>query len=395
MTSLATSIPRLRAVTRPLASPDDLLDARGPNGFAWLHDGMGFVTAGTAAVVDAEHADAVLATLDVDDPLHWPGTGPIAVGALGFDRAAPGRLVIPSTVIGRSRDGDGWITHVGEAGARLRVPPDADRAPSRWTVTARSDRRDWRRWVEAALAAIRRGDLSKVVLAREVRVEADQPLVPSLLLHRLRARQPGCFVHYAAGLIGATPELLVRRVGTRVESRPMAGTARVGTHTLQALQHSRKDSLEHRFVVESVAGALDSVCESLDVAPEPVPCSFSSVVHLTTPMRGVLAAPAPSALTLARGLHPTPAVAGTPLDAALDLIARLEPAGRGRYAGPVGWVDGRGDGEWALALRGAELHGRCAVLRAGAGIVTGSDPDAEWAETEAKLEPMLDAITGA
>ena len=119
---------------------------------------------------------------------------------------------------------------------------------------------------------------------------------------------------------------------------------------------------------------------------------FGPVAHLATPIRGRLAAPAPSALELARRLHPTPAVGGTPRAAALDAIRALEGFDRGRYAGPVGWVDARGDGEWAIALRGAELDGARARLVAGAGIVAGSDPDAEWAETQAKLEPMLRAL---
>jgi menaquinone-specific isochorismate synthase len=393
MTSLATPVAGLRAVTRPFDPPDDLLDARERDGFTWLHDGHGLVTAGTAAIVDAGAADAILSSVDVDDPLGWPGTGPLAVGALGFDPAVPAQLVVPRTVIGRTPNGRGWITQIGDASARLRVPPQAGRPPLRWTTTLRSDRRQWCRWVEVVLDAIQRDQVSKVVLARELLVEADRPLSPSLLLRRLQGRQPGCFVYYAEGLVGASPELLVRRVGTRVESRPMAGTARVGDE-LHALRSSRKDALEHRFVVEDVSGALAPVCESLNVAPVPVTYSFASVGHLTTPMLGVLSTPAPSALALARRLHPTPAVAGTPVAAALDLIHELEPSARGRYAGPVGWVDARGDGEWALALRGAELDGSCAVLRAGAGIVAGSDPDAEWAETEAKFEPMLDAITG-
>jgi menaquinone-specific isochorismate synthase len=393
MTSLATPLAGLRAVTRPFDAPDDLLDARERDSFTWLHDGHGLVAAGTAAVVDADAADALLSSVEIDDPLGWPGTGPVAVGALGFDPAVPAQLVIPRTVIGRTPDGRGWITQIGDTSA-LRVPPQSGRPPSRWVTKLRSDRREWCRWVEVVLDAIQRDQVSKVVLARELLVEADRPLSPNLLLRRLQHRQPGCFVHYADGLVGASPELLVRRVGTRVESRPMAGTARVGDE-LEALCSSRKDALEHRFVVEDVSDALAPVCESLNVAPVPVTYSFASVGHLTTPMLGVLSTPAPSALSLARRLHPTPAVAGTPVAAALDLIRELEPRARGRYAGPVGWVDGRGDGEWALALRGAELDGTCAVLRAGAGIVAGSDPDAEWAETEAKLEPMLDAITGA
>jgi menaquinone-specific isochorismate synthase len=394
MTSLATPVPQLRAVTRRLDLPDDLLDAREPNGFAWLHDGHGFVTAGTAAVVDARDAEALLASLDVDDPLAWPGTGPIAVGALGFDATRTPSLVIPTTVIGRTDHGDGWITQVGDAGPPLRVPPEDNRAPTRWTVASRTSPAEWRRWVEEVLDAIGRSELDKAVLSREVDVEADEPLAPTLLLRRLRAQQPGCFIHYADGLIGASPELLIRRMGTTVESRPMAGTARVGTPAFEALRESGKDGREHQLVVESVASALAGVCTSLEVASEPVTRSFGSVGHLTTPMRGVLSTPAPSALALAQRVHPTPAVAGTPVGAALDVIARLEPRRRGRYAGPVGWVDGRGDGEWALALRGAELDGRRAVLRAGAGIVAGSDADAEWAETEAKLDAMLHAIRG-
>ena len=394
MTSVATPAPRLRAVTRPFDPPDDLLDARGRDGFAWLRDGHGLVTAGAAAIVDVGTADAVLADVDTDDPLQQAGTGPVAVGALGFDTAAPAQLVIPRTVIGRTRDGQGWITQIGDASAQLHVPPTSGLPPSRWTTTLRSDRDEWRRWVETVLDAIQRGDVRKVVLAREIVVESDRPFSPTMLLRHLQRHQPGCFVHYADGLVGASPELLVRRVGTQVESRPMAGTARVGDE-LQALRTSRKDGLEHRLVVEGVAGALAPICETLDVAPEPLTCAFASVGHLTTPMHGVLSSPAPSALSLAQRLHPTAAVAGTPVAAALDLIRALEPRPRGRYAGPVGWVDTRGDGEWALALRGAELDGNRAVLRAGAGIVAGSDPDAEWAETTAKLEPMLDAIAGA
>ena len=242
------------------------------------------------------------------------------------------------------------------------------------------------------LGAIRLGELEKVVLAREVLVESDWPFSTTGLLRRLRAQQPGCFVHFAEGLIGASPELLVRRLGSTVESRPMAGTARVGSDDFASLTDSDKDNREHRVVVDAVAQTLAGRCETLDVARHPVTRAFSSVGHLTTPIRGILSAPRPSALTLARCLHPTPAVAGTPVNAALAWIARLEPRSRGRYAGPVGWVDTRGDGEWALALRGAELEGTHARLRAGAGIVNGSDADAEWAETEAKFEPMLDAF---
>jgi isochorismate synthase len=200
---------------------------------------------------------------------------------------------------------------------------------------------------------------------------------------------------YAAGdLVGASPELLVRRTGTVAESRPMAGTVAsdAGEAAVAALAESVKDANEHQFVVDAIVDALQGRCRELDVAAVPEVARFSSVAHLVTPIRAVLADPAPTALELARLLHPTPAVGGTPRAAALDLITRLERRDRGRYAGPVGWVDAAGDGEWAVALRGGEVHGRTAVLRAGAGIVAGSDPASEWAETEAKLEPMLRAL---
>lgn len=391
MTSLATRAGGLRSVTRPFDPPDDLLDGREQDGFTWLHEGHGLVAAGTAAIVDAGAADALLANIEVDDPLRWPGTGPIAVGALGFDPRSQASLAIPSTVVGRAQNGRGWITTVG-SDRQLRASVADLGCSARVTATRCTGPQEWQRWVATALRSIRRGDLEKVVLAREVLVDSDQPFSVTNLLRRLRSQQPGCFVHFADGLIGASPELLVRRVGATVESQPMAGTARVGTDELKSLRESGKNTLEHRIVVNGVAGTLAALCESLDVAPAPLTCTFSSVGHLATPIRGTLSDLSVSALALARILHPTPAVAGTPLRAALRMIARLEPRTRGRYAGPVGWVDSRGDGEWALALRGAELEGSRARLRAGAGIVTGSDPDAEWAETEAKLEPMLDAF---
>ena len=232
------------------------------------------------------------------------------------------------------------------------------------------------------------------MLAREVFVDADVPFDRRALLRRLVAQQPGCFVYASDGLVGASPELLVRRRSTTVESRPMAGTAVAGGSDapLRALAASAKEGHEHRLVVDAIADALGALCHELEVAPAPDVAVFGPVAHLVTPIRGRLVTPVPSALELARVLHPTPAVGGTPRAAALEAIAGLEGFERGRYAGPVGWVDARGDGEWAIALRGAELDGNRARLVAGAGIVAGSDPDAEWAETEAKLEPMLRAL---
>jgi menaquinone-specific isochorismate synthase len=391
----------LRAVTREVdgrgagATGSSLLTALGHGGFAWLAGGgdgaAGFVTSGELARVAVDDVAALLEAIEVDDTVGEPGTGAVAVGALPFDPGAPGELVVPANVFGVAADGRAWRTEIGPA----TVAPVAPRVPpTRFDVRAVDTRDGWRAAVETILAAIAAGDVEKVVLAREVVVEADEDFPVAAVLGRLHAQQPGCYVYAAGDLLGASPELLVRRTGPVAESRPMAGTVArdAGDDAVAALAESAKDAHEHQFVVDAIVDVLRDRCESLDVARTPEIARFSSVAHLVTPIRAVLRDPAPSALDLARALHPTPAVGGTPGREALALIARLEVRDRGRYAGPVGWVDADGDGEWAIALRGGEVNGRTAVLRAGAGIVAGSDPDAEWAETEAKLDPMLRAL---
>jgi len=387
---------RLRAVTREVtrevastADLDALIATCGAHDFAWLHHDVRIVATGVAASVSATDITAALAAIDVDNPLGLPGTGAIAVGALPFDPDRVGELVIPARVHGES-GGRAWVTEIGPAAHDVVVEHEG---PARFTVAATRTRGEFEAIVGRAIDAIDRGEIEKVVLAREVVVEADQAFDVRDILARLVHQQPGCFVYASDGLVGASPELLVRRAGTIVESRPVAGTAVAeGEESLRRLAASVKDTNEHRFVVDGILDALAPVCSTLD-AGDPEVAVFGPIAHLATPVRGELAGlDAPDALALARLLHPTPAVGGTPRQAALDAIRELEGFDRGRYAGPVGWVDARGDGEWAIALRGAELDGARARLVAGAGIVAGSDPAAEWAETQAKFEPMLRAL---
>jgi isochorismate synthase len=252
--------------------------------------------------------------------------------------------------------------------------------------------------VLAALAAIGTGRLDKVVLAREAAVEGERPFPRAELLRRLRRRSGGStFLYASGGFVGASPELLVRRQGRVAISRPMAGTVPRGDSAaaeadgLARLTGSAKEAVEHRLVVDAVAEGLAKAADRVEVGrPEVV--RLTTVAHLATEITAELTGPLPTALELAGLLHPTPAVGGSPRDAALAAIAALEPFDRGCYAGPVGWVDRAGDGEWAVALRGASLDGRHARLLAGAGIVPGSDPDAEWAETEHKLRAMLEVL---
>jgi len=390
----ATSVAAgLVARTRDVEPRRELLDSLSPDGFAWFANGSGFVTSGIAARVRAGDVDRVLAGIENDDPVSRPGTGAIAVSSLPFRGAAQGELVIPSTVTGLDADGRAWRTDIGSTPP---FAPSAMPAPTRFSVDGRVSRTEWASQVHTILEAIASRALAKAVLAREVVVHADAPFDVRVVVDRLRATQGGCVVFAAGGNVGATPELLVRRRGAAVVSRPMAGTIPRGatdagdTAAEAALAASVKDGLEHRLVVDAVVDGLRGSGVDITSVRGPDVARLATVSHLATAIAGTVdSRSARSALELALRLHPTPAVAGAPCDAALAMLEELETFDRGRYAGPVGWVDAHGDGEWAVALRCAEIDGSTARLVAGAGIVAGSDPDAEWAETQAKLEPML------
>ena len=443
--SRSLQLRQLHSRTRVLADGEvaDLLDVLDPDGFAWIRNGAGFVTAGQAARIPvgtgpqrfaqaAELVAEVLRSIEVDGPAPTsetgPGAGPIAVGALPFDDRTPGSLVVPALVVMRRPDGTGWVTVIGPG--EQAALPDPERFTHRYgTQPARvsamaagpgganghgavagaefaagvgvrkeAGRAAWTESVRRILSAIDAGEVRKVVLARQLVVEAGAPFDRLAILDRLRRGHPSCFTYAAGGFVGASPELLVRRRGDDVASCPMAGTVQRGAtpeedEALTAtLRRSVKEAEEHRLLVEAVVSALAPVCVGPPAAGEPDVVRFPTVAHLATRVSGVLREPAPSALALAGLLHPTPAVGGLPRVEALAAIAALEEFDRGLYAGPVGWVDANGDGEWAVALRGAQLDGRRARLAAGAGIVAGSDPEAEWAETEAKLRPMLAAV---
>ncbi|MDP8936749.1 MAG: isochorismate synthase [Actinomycetota bacterium] len=407
-TDLTSRTRLVQGPERPLereVGPEDPLGGFEPDGFAWVRHGAGLSTAGVAARLrvsldDApEQVAAVLAGIRSDDPLGLPGTGPIVVGALPF---APGRtaeLVVPAVVTGRTRDGQAWVTETGPAIRPPREVVAADGEPSRFSVEPTAGRAEWTAAVELALARIAQGPLEKVVLAREVLVEGDRPFDVAAVVDRLRAVHRSSFTYAFGGFVGASPELLVRRRGDRVISQPMAGTVARGQtveddrRLASALASSAKDMDEHRLVVDAIVAALGPVCRSVSAGEGPDVVRLATVSHLATTVTGrILPGADRSALDVARLLHPTPAVGGLPSREALATIAELESFDRGLYAGPVGWQDSRGDGEWAVALRGATIDGSCARLVAGAGIVAGSDPDAEWAETQAKFEPMLQAL---
>jgi menaquinone-specific isochorismate synthase len=408
---------RLVARTVPLADPGPLLPLLPQEGaLAWVRRGEGLIGWGSAVRIDTSgtqrFADAGLAWAEltrhavVRDEVGLPGTGPVAFGSFAFSPGSPagGVLVVPEVVVG-TRGGRWWVTTVGTGGGlpRARDPRPRPRPPAPGVVTYADGALSapaWERTVATAIGRIGRGDVEKVVLARDLEARTERELDPRWLLTRLAARYPGCWTFAVDGLVGATPEMLVRREKGLVTSRVLAGTIRRtgdDAHDLALaarLARSSKDLEEHEYAVRSVAQALTPHCSSTNVPEAPFVLHLANVMHLATDVTGVLA-DGSSSLELAAALHPSAAVCGTPTASAAGLIDELEGMDRDRYAGPVGWIDAEGDGEWGIALRCARLDPadpRRARLFAGCGIVAGSDPEAELGESDAKLVPMRDAL---
>lgn len=341
----------------------------------------------------------------------WPAAVPTALGALPYDPSQGGYLCVPKMLVGR-RGKLAWATLVAEDEGSLGVealreqlreltpPPGTQPGPDRFILEPSMPHEQWKQLVALSVAEIQAGGLAKVVLARRVEVSANRPFLLGQALSRLVSLYPTCTVFRVEGFIGASPEVLVSKAGLGVSSHPLAGTvARSGDEAADAsllgtLLRSAKHRQEHRLVVEAIAARLGPLCSRLDVPAEPSVVALRNVSHLATDLRGTLKGPGPlpSALELAAVLQPTPAVGGAPVDRALSWQLAHEGFDRGFYAGPVGWVDARGDGEWVLGLRSAEVNGPKASLYAGSGIVAGSDPDAELAETQLKLQALLAAL---
>ncbi|WP_433528279.1 isochorismate synthase [Micromonospora sp. CA-263727] len=357
-----------------------------------------FATADYALVTDGRPRRL---TTDRSDDTRWADTtltalahtagDPLAIGVLSFRPDGPATALLsgaarrlPRSALDRPAPRYAWST-------AIEVPAAAEYAA---TVSAAVDRLT--------------GDagLRKVVLGRWLDLTSAGDPAPDHLLAALAGRHPaghifGVPLGRSAGyLLGASPELLVGRRGRRVRSTPLAGSlpraADPAEDRIRAdlLRDSAKDRHEHALVVDAVAEALGPLCRRLAVPAAPTLVHTDTMWHLASPIVGELreVGPATSALRLAQLLHPTPAVCGTPREAAYHLIEQLEPADRGPLTGAVGWLDGAGDGDWAVTIRAGVLRGRRLRLFAGAGIVPGSDPAAEVAETGAKLATMLGAL---
>jgi isochorismate synthase len=416
--------PALVARSRRLGPAFDLLANYRAGGFFFERSGLGLSGMGIAGRIRAKAGpERILRlarlTTEALRAIRRDGEGPppVAVAAIPFDDRYGADAVIPSRVVARHTPGETWELDVFPDGL---APLDAER--ERWTgravpheafdgIQLRPDPEpdDYAEAVARAAKRIRSGSLRKVVLARTLLVDAGRELNAKQLLWRLRAVDPDCYAFAgpepppelarAGGvLVGASPELLVLRRGREVRATPLAGSApRFGAFrrdqiSAQRLLSSEKDREEHAVVVEDVARVLGGYCDDLAHPREPELLGTANVWHLATPFTGRLHDPSMTALDLVAGLHPTPAVCGTPREEAREALSEFEPIDRGCYAGPVGWMDADGDGEWAIALRCAEITGTTARLFAGAGIVADSVPEEELDETEAKFRALLDSL---
>jgi menaquinone-specific isochorismate synthase len=401
MTTVADTARRLTARTARLDDgAADLVGFAGDDGVLFEWAGFGLAARGVAMRLPATEVGPALAAMSAEDEVGLPGCGPVAMGALPFWPQGPSTLVVPREVLGRWPDGQCWFTTIGEPGPTSSPPSEASPPPDSFTLDASPSHDQWCSQVSAAVERIRDGVLHKVVLAREVVVRANRPIRATSVLGRLRDLYPSCAIYSVEGFVGASPELLVSRRGERVRSQPLAGTIprsgdpEVDERRGAGLMASHKDRYEHRLVVEAVASALQPFCAELEVPDQPKIVPLRNVCHLGTVVSGQLSRDSrpPSALELALALHPTPAVAGVPTAEALACIAELETLDRGFYAGAVGWMDARGDGQWAVGIRSGQLSGTEARLRAGVGVVADSDPDEELAETQLKLQALLAAV---
>lgn len=411
--------------------------------FCWEQPDRGFALAALGTAYEATSRGAgrfdevsrdCLRILDgavVESPSGLPaGAGPVWTGGFTFDDEggatpewvsfAPASLTLPEVSICRDGErafltvnaivdpGDEAETHVERLTARLaglrREPlPMLDPHPTaRPEICSVLSPGEFERLVSAATERIAAGRMSKVVLAREVLVRGGAAHRPAALFGALRQQFPSCFCFCCgtpeAAFIGASPELLVRRSGASALTVALAGSTRrssdpaVDDHLAEQLLRSEKDRREQQIVTERIVRSLRPHSVWVEAATEAEIVKVANIQHLATPIAAQLAEPR-SAVELAGLLHPTPAVGGEPRPEALAAIAELERMDRGLYAGPVGWMDATEDGEFCVALRSALLRDRDARLYVGVGVVEGSEPVLELAETETKLGAILPLLS--
>jgi menaquinone-specific isochorismate synthase len=378
--------------------------------FSWVRSSEGLVGWGEYASIRVSGRNRFeevrawwhkhLETFSIADSVHGSGTGPVLFTSFSFDRNEESYAFIPRVIVGKKGD-KSWITWIG-AGSQPSLAESPIVHTSQefsWSAGTLSEA-EWKKRVGQAIEKIESGSVEKVVLARDLIATADADIDARLILRSLAENYPATWVFSVAGLIGATPELLLRLSRGMVTSRVLAGTIpKTGDDSKDlalagSLARSSKDLEEHEFAVRSVAEALEPFCSSTNVPDAPFVLHLANVMHLATDVTGALIESKKDidAFSLLKSLHPSAAVCGTPRNRAFDVIEEIEGMNRGRYAGPVGWVDARGDGELGIALRSGQIDSNQIRIFAGCGIVSGSNPDVEVAESLAKFAAMQSAL---
>ena len=386
----------------------DLLPDSNP--LSWVRAGEGLVGWGVYATTTVSgptrFSDArkwwlqQLEGFAITNSVHGNGTGPVLFTSFSFSSDEESVLIIPQVIVGKKGDRS-WITWIGSSSQpelTLNPAPLIHNSIT-WDIDKDADK-EWKGRVSTAVERINSGALDKVVLARDFTGRSKTNIEPREILKKLAKEYPSTWSFAVAGLVGATPELLLRLTRKMVTSRVLAGTiSKTGDDERDlalaaSLARSSKDLEEHIYAVQSVAAALEPLCTSTNVPESPFVLHLANVMHLATDVTGALAEKLAhvDAFTILEQLHPSAAVCGTPREQAFELITEIEGMSRGRYTGPVGWIDAAGDGELGIALRCGQIDGNSIRIFAGCGIVASSDPAKELAESEAKLIPMRSAL---
>ena len=386
----------------------DLLNNDAP--LSWVRNGEGLVGWGVHATTTVSGKDRFekarqwwhyqLETFAVDNSVHGSGTGPVLFTSFSFDRNEESVLVIPKVIVGQ-KSSQSWITWIGDDPQPVLPESPAQYSQGAFTFGGGSiSTTAWKERVAEAIKRVESSQVDKVVLARDLVATSTQAIQTIPILKKLAAEYPATWTFAVDGLVGATPELLLRLSRGMVTSRVLAGTIpKTGNDEKDlalaaSLARSSKDLEEHEYAVRSVADALESFCSSTNVPESPFVLHLANVMHLATDVTGALieSKQRVDAFSLLQSLHPSAAVCGTPRNIAFDIIIEVEGMNRGRYAGPVGWIDASGDGELGIALRSGQITDREIRIFAGCGIVAGSNPEKELEESNAKMIAMRSAL---
>ncbi len=339
------------------------------------------------------------------------GILPVAIGALPFDSTAKTSLNVPKVCVIKKKSST-WIIEIGSKEEKFnsiekvlsRIKqhriPSTSLGPEQIFIYSDPFYEKWIKQVDTLVKQIQQGHVEKVVLSRQVFIETNSIIKKEPILQRLKDNFPTCSIFSIENFIGASPELLFSRIGNDLKLVPLAGTTnnsgneKTNSKLNKNLFSSPKQRHEHQLVLKEIRQVLEPICQKLEIPSVPIIVSMQNVAHLASPIKAIIDKNKEytNALLLLNKLHPTPAVAGFPREKALEAISSTEDFDRGRYAGPVGWVDTSGNGEWVIGIRSAEITGTNARLLAGVGLVADSEAEQELLETQFKLQAILSAM---